>query len=151
MTSLAITLLVPTVWYPRTLVMLGGGWAMLPDVHWISPVWQAELHALHGSSVWVDVFWFHRTLDRLDPGDSKLVAAGFLACFLLTTFAAESRSYRAPDPVRDVVADDEEEPTPATDPPHLTPLGRHAGAGRDIRIRRRHRSAPLSAAPTARS
>lgn len=118
MTSLAITLLVPTVWYPRTLVMVGGGWAMLPDVHWISPVWQAELHALHGSSVWVDLFWLHRTLDRLDPGDSKLVAAGFLAFFLFATFVTEARSYRAPEPLREAVAGDEEDSDPAVDPGH---------------------------------
>lgn len=43
----------------------------------------------------MDVFWFHRTLDVLDPTDSKAVAAVILAFFIATTMLAERRSYRA--------------------------------------------------------
>lgn len=109
MTSLVITFLIPTVWHPRTLIVLGGGWAMLPDIHWISPIARAQLRAFHASPV-ADIFWFHRTLDRLDPSDSKLIAAGVLAFFILTTMLAEHRSYRAPPAVRDTLT--------TTDDPH---------------------------------
>lgn len=108
MTSLVITLFIPTVWYPRGLVVIGGIWAMLPDIHWISPVAQAHLRAFH-ASIWADVFWFHRTLDRLDPTDSKRVAAGFLVFFLITTLLAEWRSYRPPEPRRETRSNEEKD------------------------------------------
>jgi hypothetical protein len=94
-TTLLVTFLVPTVRYPRTLALVGGGWAMLPDLHQVSPVAVAPLRAFHGSP-WADLFWFHRTLDRLDPTDSALLAALFVGGFLLVTAVAERRSYRAP-------------------------------------------------------
>lgn len=106
MTSLVVTFLVPTVRFPRTLVLVGGVWAMVPDVHWISPVEQARLHAFHGTSVWVDAFWFHRTLDRLDPTDSKQVAAVILAFFVVATALCERRAYRAPESLREAVHGD---------------------------------------------
>lgn len=65
----------------------------------------------------MDLFWLHRTLDRLDPGDSKLVAAGLLAFFMLTTVVAEWREYRAPAHLREVLYGDDEDPLPASDPP----------------------------------
>lgn len=99
MTTLVITFLVPDVRYPRTLLLLGGGWAMIPDFHWVSPVAKAQLRAVHQTSLWTDLFWFHRTLDRVDPTDSKTVSAMFLALFMLATVLAEHRSYRVPDAV----------------------------------------------------
>ena len=42
---------------------------MMPDIHWVSPVYAAELKTLH-SSAFMNVFWFHETLDVLDPTDS---------------------------------------------------------------------------------
>ncbi|WP_135304757.1 hypothetical protein [Haloarcula amylovorans] len=97
MTTLLITVLVPTVRYPRTLFLVGGGWAMLPDLHWVSPVFTQQLRSIHQTSPWVDLFWFHRTLDQVDASDSKAVAAGFLVLFILTTGVAEHRSYRTPE------------------------------------------------------
>lgn len=94
-----VTVFVPVVWYPRTVVLAGGIWAMAPDVHWVSPVASGRLYAFH-SSRWADVFWFHRTLDRLDPTDSKTVAAACLAFFVVTTAFAEWRGYRAPAAIR---------------------------------------------------
>lgn len=92
-TTLGITLLARTVRYPRTVIAIGGVWAMVPDVHLISPVARASLRAFHGS-VGAEVFWLHRTLDRIDPADSKLFAAGMIAFFLVTTLLAEWHSYR---------------------------------------------------------
>ncbi|WP_135855109.1 hypothetical protein [Halorussus salinus] len=100
MTTLLITFLVPAVRYPRTLLLVGGGWAMLPDLHWVSPIFNQQLRTLHQTSVWMDLFWFHRTLDQADPSDSKTIAGGFLAFLILTTAIAERRSYRTPKVVK---------------------------------------------------
>lgn len=45
------------------LVLAGGVWGLVPDVHHISPVYQKRVHAIHDSPV-VDIFAFHYTLDR---------------------------------------------------------------------------------------
>ncbi len=95
MTTLLIVLL-PSARYPRTAVLVGGGWAMLPDFHWVSPVARETLREIHRSSALTDVFWLHRTLDRLDSSDSPAVAAGFLAALVVATALAEHREYRSP-------------------------------------------------------
>lgn len=100
MTTLVITFFVPVVWYPRTVILAGGGWAMVPDFHWVSPVANRGLHRIHETSPMTDLFWFHRTLDRLDPTDSKSIAALFIAIFIVATVTAEHRSYRVPERVK---------------------------------------------------
>lgn len=100
MTTLVVTFIVPTVWYPRTLALAGGGWAMVPDFHWVSPVATGTLREFHRSSVWTDVFWLHRSLDRFDPTDSATVAAALLGFLIAATALAERYGYRAPAPVR---------------------------------------------------
>jgi MoxR-like ATPase len=85
--------------YPRLLSGLGGGWAMVPDAHWVSPVAAASLKRAHGSPL-ADLFWFHRALDAGDPTDSKAVAAAALAGLLLATALVERREYRTPERVR---------------------------------------------------
>ncbi|AGB31235.1 hypothetical protein C488_01294 [Natrinema pellirubrum DSM 15624] len=96
MTTLVVTFLVPTDRYPRTIVLFGGGWAMLPDFHWISPIAAERLRELHQTSALTDIFWLHRTWDRLDPTDSKPIAAGLLAVLFVATAIAERREYRVP-------------------------------------------------------
>jgi hypothetical protein len=93
MTVLVVAYLLPRVPYPRVLALLGGGWAMLPDVHWVSPVFRTQLRAAHGS-VLADVFWLHRTMDILDPTDANAVGAGMVAFLLVATALAERRQYR---------------------------------------------------------
>lgn len=98
-TVLVVTYLVPRVRYPRVVALAGGVWAMLPDAHWVSPVAAAELKAIHGSPL-VDLFFLHHTLDTLDPGDSKQVAAVLLALLVVATALAERREYRALERLR---------------------------------------------------
>lgn len=100
-TVLVVTYLVPGVRYPRIVALAGGVWAMLPDAHWVSPVYAAELKALHGSSL-VDLFFLHHTLDALDAGDSKTVAAAMVALLFVATALAERREYRALERVREL-------------------------------------------------
>ena len=45
------------------LVPIGGIWGLLPDVHHISPIYRAQLYAIHSSPI-VDLFALHYTLDR---------------------------------------------------------------------------------------
>lgn len=99
LTALVLTYLVPGVRYPRLLTGLGGGWAMVPDVHWVSPVAATTLKGAHGSPL-ADLFWFHRALDTADPTDSTTVAAAAVAGLLLVTALVERREYRAPERVR---------------------------------------------------
>ena len=93
-TVLVVTYFVPAAPYPRLVALLGGVWAMVPDAHWVSPVAAAELKAIHGTPI-VDVFFLHHTLDALDAGDSKLVAAAFVGLLVVATALAERREYRA--------------------------------------------------------
>lgn len=101
-TVLVLTYLVPVVPYPRLLSLAGGGWAMVPDLHQVTPVYEAEFAAVHGSPV-TDVFFLHYTLDAVDPANSNRWAAVAVAALLLATAIAERREYRALRRVRDAV------------------------------------------------
>ncbi|WP_434522767.1 hypothetical protein [Halorubrum sp. AS12] len=92
-TALVALYLLPPTRYARTLVLLGGGWGMLPDVHWVAPLYAAELKALH-SSVFTNIFWFHQTLDVVDPTDSYTVAALALGAFILIVSLGDHWAYR---------------------------------------------------------
>ncbi|MDL0125606.1 hypothetical protein PNQ92_09315 [Halobacterium salinarum] len=92
LTALAALYLLPPTRYARTLVLFGGVWGMLPDIHWVTPVYAAEIKALH-SSVFANVFWLHETLDVLDPTDSRLVGALSLAVFLVTVSLGDHWAY----------------------------------------------------------
>lgn len=102
LTILVVTYLVPDVPYPRTVAILGGIWAMIPDAQKLSPVLQSELWKLHYSPL-ADVFWFHRWLDVVDSGDSVVVAAASLLGLFAVTVISERRSYRALESVRGLV------------------------------------------------
>lgn len=107
-TALIALYLLPPTRYARTLVLLGGGWGMLPDVHWVAPFYAPELKALH-SSVFTNVFWFHQTLDVVDPTDSYTVAALALGAFILVVSLGDHWAYRT-----------HERTTTTTDPGPLT-------------------------------
>lgn len=96
-TILVVALVVPAVQYPRTWSIVGGGWALVPDA--------SKLYASSGTlsfhdSIWANVCWGHRLLDRLDPGDSTLWASVAIAALLGATLLAEHRSYRTLEPIR---------------------------------------------------
>lgn len=96
LTTVAVTVLAPSVGYPRTIAALGGGWATLPDAHNVSPVFTAQLRQLHYTSPWMDLFWFHRTLDGIEAANTNAFAAAMLAAFIVTTMLAEHLDDRAP-------------------------------------------------------
>lgn len=92
-TAFVALYLLPPTRYARTLVLLGGGWGMLPDVHWVAPLYAPELKALH-SSVFTNIFWFHQTLDVVDPTDSYTAAALALGAFILVVSLGDHWTYR---------------------------------------------------------
>lgn len=51
------------------LILISGGWAMLPDIAWIGyPI-------LPHNSPLMNIFWFHQILDVLDPHDDPRYSA----------------------------------------------------------------------------
>lgn len=83
--------------YRLTWIVVGGVWALLPDLHWIAPVYSDALRQFHRSSRLVDLFWLHRTLDQQTPRGpvgARYVAAVALVFFVATVAFAEFRTYR---------------------------------------------------------
>jgi hypothetical protein len=92
LTTLVLLYVLPPTRYARSLVVVGGLWGMVPDVHWVSPVFVTELRVLHHSA-FANVFWLHRTLDVVDTGESKLFAAVAVAGFVATSVLADRWAY----------------------------------------------------------
>jgi hypothetical protein len=65
LTTILVLYVLPPTEYSRSVVLFGGIWGMIPDGHWVSPVYHAQLHALHGSDL-ANLFWMHKTLDAID-------------------------------------------------------------------------------------
>lgn len=85
-----------TGWYRHHNAVLttfaGGFWNMLPDIHWVIPHEPLSelVYAVHGSR-WADLFFFHYTMDQLDPSDTHTAAAFYLAvmsvCLIILAYA----------------------------------------------------------------
>ena len=99
LTTLVTTYLVPRAPYPRLLAVLGGASAMLPDAHLVVPDRIPGLRAFHYSRA-ADLFWFHRTLDRLDERDSIRVGVLAIGLHTVVTAVAERHGYRSAETVR---------------------------------------------------
>ena len=63
-TALVVTFLVPQVSYPRTWVVLGGIWALIPRFAVELSVASGRLAPLFDSRP-ADLFWFYHTISRL--------------------------------------------------------------------------------------
>lgn len=95
-----LILLVVTGLYKRPtatgLAILGGLWAMLPDIHWVLP--HADLasaaYMIHGHAV-ADVFFFHTTMDAIDATDSRVFAGKcvLLMCIVGVVYAGVRYHY----------------------------------------------------------
>jgi len=96
-TTLLIAFVIPTIDYQRTLILIGGGWALLPDIHWVTPIAATEIHRFHDGSPWIDLFWFHRFMDQVDPMNDRAIAAVCLALLCIATVIADWQSYRVPE------------------------------------------------------
>ncbi|MFC7141319.1 hypothetical protein ACFQMA_15955 [Halosimplex aquaticum] len=101
-TGVALTLL-PRIPFQRTLVVLGGIWAVIPDAWRFLPASAGGYaHDFHATA-WANLFWFHNVLDRADVGDSHATGVVLLGGLLCVTAAAEYRDYRTPEPVREAL------------------------------------------------
>lgn len=78
------------------LIPIGGIWGLLPDLHNVSPVFGAELFAIHNSP-WMSLFAFHYLLDTPAVRDRQNV--GILLAIVLFLFALSivSLAYRIRD------------------------------------------------------
>lgn len=90
MTVIVVTLLLPPVRYPRTLMVLGGVWAMVPDLNKFVPVRLADV--VHDGA-WANLFWAHGFLDATDPADTTHAAVVALAFFFVASLVAEGAGY----------------------------------------------------------
>lgn len=77
--------------HPRRWVVAGALWGLVPDAGKLTPL--PRMPAFHDSA-WANLFWFHRTIDQLDPGDSVPLAIGTALVFLLILGIAERTGYR---------------------------------------------------------
>jgi len=91
-TALVLFLLAPTLPARRLVIAASGVWAVIPDFHHVlDPVpaiqsaWKATLH----DSVLANVFWFHRVIDRADPGDRVVYSMTMWAVLLVVLVATE--------------------------------------------------------------
>jgi hypothetical protein len=70
-----------------TVIAVSAFWAIIPDAYHAIPGTESWYKPLVHDSFVADVFWFHRVIDRLDPGDrpifSVVVLSAFGLCFLL--------------------------------------------------------------------
>lgn len=85
-TALLLALAAPRLLHSPTVLVAGGVWAMVPDVHHVLPTGSELVRSFH-MSVWSNAFWFHHYLDRIDPENSRPFA-GALVLGLLVVLAA---------------------------------------------------------------
>jgi hypothetical protein len=93
----AAATLVLGVFAPRsrlkgTAIMASGIWAMIPDLELVAPTYAEQFDVVYALSS-TNLFWFHGTLDVLDPSDSPTVAAVAVGVWLATTVLVELGGY----------------------------------------------------------
>jgi len=75
--------------YRASLVLLSGLWGLIPDLHYVAPIFADKLKYIK-QSIWGNVFWFHGYLDGLQQGrGSRRVAVIVVFIFLTVTVLSE--------------------------------------------------------------
>jgi hypothetical protein len=72
--------------YRESLVVASGMWALVPDLHYVSPVLRGSLSGLK-FTVFGNLFWFHAFLDSLHQGEGTRAGAALAVGFLLVSTA----------------------------------------------------------------
>lgn len=78
----------PRFRFDRTLIVLSGVWAMVPDAYRVIPLVSDQLQVFRGRPL-NDLFWFHGTLDVADPADTWSVVVLAVAVLLVASVAAD--------------------------------------------------------------
>jgi hypothetical protein len=87
-TALLLALVAPRLLRSPTVLVAGGVWAMVPDVHHVLPTASGLVRSFH-MSVWSNVFWFHHYLDRIDPENSRAFAGALVVALVVVLAACE--------------------------------------------------------------
>ncbi|WP_142859356.1 hypothetical protein [Salinigranum halophilum] len=90
-TVLVLFLVAPGTRYRGVVVVASAFWAVLPDGHHALdrvPTLQTQWRALHDSA-FADVFWFHRLIDRSDPGDDPRRSLAMWGLFFAVVVGTE--------------------------------------------------------------
>ena len=90
--TLVLGVVAPRSRFKGTAIMISGVWAMIPDLEKIAPTYASRLEVVYDLFS-TNLFWFHGTLDVLDPSDSALVAAAAVGVWLLVTLSVEISGY----------------------------------------------------------
>jgi hypothetical protein len=86
--TLVLGVVAPRSRFKGTAIVASGIWAMIPDVEKIAPTYADRFDVVY-DLLSTDLFWFHGTLDVLDPSDSALIAAAAVGLWLLVTLFVE--------------------------------------------------------------
>lgn len=90
-TVVALFVVAPGTRVRGVVVAASGLWAILPDFHHALdafPRLQAQWFALHRSPL-ADLFWLHRTIDRVDPRDRVAFSLAMWTLFFAVVVATE--------------------------------------------------------------
>lgn len=87
-TALLLTFVAPRFLQSPTVLVAGGVWAMVPDVHHVLPVGSELVRSFH-MTAWSNVFWAHLYFDGIDSGDSRPLAAGLVIGLLIVLASCE--------------------------------------------------------------
>jgi hypothetical protein len=90
--TLVLGVVAPRSRFKGTAIMISGVWAMIPDLEKIAPTYAGRLEVVYDLFS-TNLFWFHGTLDVLDPNDSTVVAAAAVGVWLLVTLTVEISGY----------------------------------------------------------
>ncbi|MDS0475712.1 hypothetical protein [Natrinema sp. 1APR25-10V2] len=81
--------------YDAPLIIASGGWALVPDVWRVLPLYRGTIRALSNSAL-SNVFWLHSVLDRADLRDSSRLAAVAVGVYLLVALLYAERRRDGP-------------------------------------------------------
>jgi hypothetical protein len=85
----------PDFSYQRSAIVASGGWALVPDLHYVYPGPGGPLEGIK-HTVFGDIFWFHRFLDGLHQGrgtrGGALLALVFLAATAVIVDTVQTRT-----------------------------------------------------------
>lgn len=90
-TVLVLFVLAPGFRYRAVVVAASALWAVLPDFHHVLggfPTLQTGWRAVHDSA-FANLFWFHRVIDRSDPGDDPVRSLAMWGLFLVVVVGTE--------------------------------------------------------------